>query len=68
MKSSPDYGVLAHLSSEWSRFASLRAIRDTHRVDRALPPEGPLLPVLAALVTARAAHLAFESAHVGCVA
>lgn len=53
--------------AEW-RAEMLRAIGDAHRVDRALPPERPLLPVLDALLTARAAHLAFESAHAGRVA
>jgi hypothetical protein len=38
----------------------LRAIGDAHRVDRALPPERPLLPVLDALLATRAAQLAFE--------
>jgi hypothetical protein len=38
----------------------LRAIADAFRVDRALPPERSLLPLLDTLLAHRAAHLARE--------
>ena len=39
------------------RVAVLGAVGDAYRIDRALPPERPLLPLLDALLTSRAARL-----------
>jgi hypothetical protein len=42
--------------------AILGAVADAYRIDRALPPERPLLPVLDLVLASRAARLMSESA------
>jgi hypothetical protein len=57
-------GHLGGLSMpEAQRRAVIIAVADAYRVDRALPPEKPLRPVLDSVLESRAARLALEESH-----
>ena len=50
------------LSDSERKAAILGAVADTYRIDRALPPERPLLPMFDVLLASRAERLGCESA------